>query len=89
MVAVKGRLQNNTFISEENIVLPDGVQVIVTVLDGFSFREPVIPHLPLRTEIENEVNQFCGAWQGNKSAEEIIAEIHDGRVSTRAIASFD
>jgi hypothetical protein len=54
MVAVKGRLQNNTFISEEDIAIPDGVQVIMTVLDGTSFMESTIPHAQLQTKIEKD-----------------------------------
>jgi transcription termination factor NusB len=39
MVAVKGRLQNNRFVSEEDIAMPDEAQVIVTFLDTLTTSE--------------------------------------------------
>ena len=82
MVAVKGRLRNNTFISEEDVFIPNNAQVILTVLDAGSNRQTA------KEEMEQEVDEFYGAWQGNQTAEEIIAIIREGKgKSTREIQS--
>lgn len=42
----------------------------------------------MKSETENFLSKFAGAWKGDESAEEIIANIHDNRNCKNPI-SFD
>ena len=79
MVAVKGRFQNNRFVSEEDITIPDEASVIVTILDTGTTHESA-EALKLLEDIQL---QSARAGLDTMAMDEIDAEIKAYRAEKR------
>jgi hypothetical protein len=69
MVAIKGRLQNSRFISEEDIVMPVEAQVVITILDTEAMSEV--------TEARRQKKIFTDFFAGIREDDEELPEEFD------------
>lgn len=80
MYALRGRINQNEIVTNENISLYEGCNVIITILDNAEFAD-------VKKDFSDEkgkeiARELAGLWKtqdNNKSVEDTVREIRRGR----------
>ena len=81
MYALKGYIENNNIVVNENIDLYEGYNVIVTILDSVQEESVLLQYQSSNDEAVKAAEELSGIWADydSISVEEMIRNIRKGR----------